>query len=467
MYRIFLAFVMILFTTVSFSQLQLPSFFGDNMVLQQKSMTSVWGKDVPNSTVVITGSWNERAATNTDKEGNWHVKLATPEAGGPYTLTIYGSEKIVLKNVLIGEVWICSGQSNMEMPVKGNRNQPVNGSDEAIANAKNNNIRLFNVDKKASLVPLNDVSGKWAVTKPQTVKDFSAVAYFFGKALNDSLNVPIGLISVAWGSSKVEAWMDEKTISEFKNIEIEKEIPLEKPQKSPVFIYNGMIHPLQGFTIKGFIWYQGEGNRQNAKEYANLFPAMISQWRNQWGQGDLPFYFVQIAPFGKDAKIPVGALLRESQLKTMQKVTNTGMVVTMDIGDCEVIHPPDKKQVGERLAYWALAKSYGMDSISYSGPLYKKMIKAEKGRVILYFDHSDNGLSSFDNPLTGFEVAGMDKVFYPAIAEINDDGTVTVFSKQVKQPEAVRYGFRNCPTGTLFNTQGLPASPFRTDNWER
>ncbi|WP_169516000.1 sialate O-acetylesterase [Gaetbulibacter saemankumensis] len=429
-------------------------------------MSSIWGKDVPNSRVLITCSWNKSLATNTDKEGNWNVKIATPQAGGPYTLTIEGSQKIVLKNVLIGEVWFCSGQSNMEMPLRGYANQPITGSKEAIANANNKNIRLFNVARKASLTPLNDVSGKWVVTQPQTVKDFSAVSYFFGKTLNDTLNVPIGLICAAWGASKIEAWMDEETILKFKNIKIEKEIPVAKPQRSPFFIYNGMIHPLQGFTIRGFIWYQGEGNRPNAKEYASLFPAMINQWRTQWGQGRLPFYFVQIAPFGKESKIPVGALLRESQLKTLQKVPNTGMAVTMDIGDCEMIHPPDKRTVGERLAYWALAKDYNIEGISYSGPLYKKMTKAKNGKVILYFDYSENGLSSFGNSLTGFEVAGFDRVFYPAIAEINNDGTVTVFSKQVKQPIAVRYGFKNCPEGTLFNTNGLPASPFRTDNWE-
>lgn len=461
-----LSLFIILFANVSLAQMQIPSFFSDNMVLQQKTKASIWGEDTPNTKVVVFSSWEERVETLADNKGKWKVKLTTPQAGGPYTVTIEGSEKVVLKNVLIGEVWICSGQSNMEMPLKGFKNQPIIGSEEAIANAKNNNIRLFNVERKASLIPLNDVSGKWNVAQPQTVQDFSAVAYFFGQKLHDSLNVPIGLISTVWGSSKIEAWMDEKTISEFKNIEIEKEIPLEKPQRSPVFVYNAMIHPLQGFTIKGFIWYQGEGNRQNAKEYADLFPAMIRQWRNQWGQGDLPFYFVQIAPFGKESKIPFGALLRESQAKTLQKVTNTGMVVTMDIGDCEFIHPPDKQPVGERLAFWALAKSYDMDGISYSGPLYKKMIKTENGKVILYFDYSDNGLSDFGNPLTGFEVAGLDRVFYPAMAEINDDGTITVFSNQVKQPEAVRYGFKNCPTGTLFNTQGLPASPFRTDNWE-
>ncbi|GAA4813991.1 sialate O-acetylesterase [Litoribaculum gwangyangense] len=430
-------------------------------------MTSVWGKDAPNNKVIISGSWNKSVVTNTDREGKWHVKLATPEAGGPYTLTIEGSEKIVLKNVLIGEVWICSGQSNMEMPLKGFKNQPVHGSEEVIANASKNKIRLFNVDRKASLVPLNDVSGKWTVAQPQTAKDFSAVAHFFGKTLHDSLNnVPIGLISVAWGASKVEAWMDEKTITKFKNIEIEKEIPKEKPQRAPVFVYNGMIHPLKGFTIKGFIWYQGEGNRENAKEYADLFPAMIRQWRNQWGHGDLPFYFVQIAPFGKESRIPVGALVRESQLKTLQNVRNTGMAVTMDIGDCEFIHPPNKRQVGERLAYWALSKTYDMKDIIFSGPLYKKMIKTENGKIVLYFDYVDDGLSNFGHPLTGFEVAGRDRVFYPAIAEINEDNTVTVFSELVKQPEAVRYGFKNCPTGTLFNSQGLPASPFRTDNWE-
>ncbi|MDF1548972.1 MAG: sialate O-acetylesterase [Bacteroidales bacterium] len=434
------------------------------MVLQQKTMASVWGTDKPNTSITITGSWDESATTKTDKAGKWKVKLKTPEAGGPYFLTIEGSNKVVLKNVLIGEVWICAGQSNMEMPLKGYNNQPVNGSNEAILNATNSNIRLFTIERNPSLVPAEDVSGKWLVSNPQNAKDFSAVGYFFGEKINSLLNVPVGLISIVWGASRVETWMDEETLSEFKEIEIPKEIPKEYPQHSPTLLYNGMIHPLQGYSTKGFIWYQGESNITKANQYVKLFPAMINQWRNQWQQGTLPFYYVQIAPFKYWGNTPV--YLREAQLKCLPLIQKAGMVVTMDIGDCDFIHPPEKRVIGERLALWALAKDYNFEGIAYSGPLYKKFEITEDGKIDIYFDYCPLGLTSYGLPITGFEIAGEDKVFYPATATINENRTVTVFSEKVAKPLAVRYGFIPCPKGTLFNVEGLPASPFRTDEWK-
>ena len=455
-----LTVLLILLVTLSFSQVVLPALFSDNMVLQQKSMASVWGKDKPLQAITVTGNWSTSITTQTDKDGKWQVKIKTPEAGGPYTLTIKGSTEIVLKNVLIGEVWLCSGQSNMEMPLKGFKDQPVNGSEEAIANAANFNIRLFTVGRQVSLTPKDDVSGSWMVANPETVKDFSAVAYFFGKKIHEATKVPIGLINSSYGASTVEAWMDEQTLSGIKKIELAKEVPKESPQRSPTLLYNGMLYPLQGYSIKGFIWYQGEGNRVNADEYYSLFSAMIKQWRTQWKQGDLPFYFVQIAPYNyTNGKI---SIVREAQLKTMQNVKNTGMAVTLDIGKCDFIHPLEKQIVGERLAYWALAKTYGIDGISYSGPVFRNMKNSREGKVTLYFDYSRNGLTTFGKALSGFEVAGEDNIFHPATAEIKDGKTVVVYSDSVKNPNAVRYAFGNCPEGTLFNEEGLPASPFST-----
>lgn len=462
--RLALIVIFFLCANNSYSQIKLPAFFADNMVLQQKSMASVWGTDEPNTNISIKGNWNESATTKTDKNGKWKVKVKTPEAGGPYSLTIEGSDTLVLENVLIGEIWICAGQSNMEMPLKGYNNQPVNGSNEAILNSTNSNIRLFTVERNASLTPVEDVSGEWLIANPQTAKDFSAVGYFYGRKINSLLNVPVGLISIVWGASRVEAWMDQETLSEFDDIEIANEIPGEYPQHSPALLYNGMIHPLQSYSAKGFIWYQGESNITEAYQYLKLFPAMIKQWRNQWQQGKLPFYFVQIAPFKYWGNNPV--YLREAQLKSMQLVEKTGMVVTLDIGDCDFIHPPEKRIVGERLAYWALSKDYNFKGIACSGPVYKEFEITKEGKINLYFDECPNGLSSFGMPLSGFEIAGEDKVFYPAIAEINENRTVTVFSDKVINPVAARYAFIPCPTGTLFNIEGLPASPFRTDDWQ-
>ncbi|GAA4282178.1 sialate O-acetylesterase [Gaetbulibacter aestuarii] len=442
----------------------MPSIFDDNMVLQRHDHVSVWGTDRPNTLIKVSGSWDEEATVRSGNSGEWKVKIKTPEAGGPYTLTVEGSTKKIFKDVLIGEVWLCSGQSNMEMPLKGYKNQPIIGSNEAILNATNNQIRLFNVKRRASLEPLNNVAGSWEKSNPLTAKEFSAVAYFFGNKINELLNVPIGLINTSWGSSNIESWMDKETLSEYKIIEDLKEVPEDKPQKSPYLLYNGMLHPLQNFTLKGFIWYQGEANRFNAEEYSKLFPAMIQQWRSQWNQGDLPFYFVQIAPFGY--KGMNAGYLREAQLKTMLTVNNTGMAVSLDAGDCNRIHPAQKRKVGERLAYWALSKNYGFDGITFLGPVYEKMDITNDGKIKLYFKFSENGFLPINETQTGFQIAGPNKIFYPAKAVINRDGTISVFSEEVPNPVAVRYAFESCPEATLFNTAGLPASSFRTDDWD-
>jgi len=436
------------------------------MVLQRNTTVTLWGWADACEKVNIKTSWLKGLVkVEADKEGNWRINVKTTDSKAPQIIKIQGkTSKIVLNNVLFGEVWLCSGQSNMEMPVKGYTNQPVNGSHEAILNSANNNIRLFTVNRNASLIPVDDVSGEWLIANQKSVQDFSAVGYFFGKKLNTLLDIPIGLIHTSWGASKVEAWMDEETLAEFKKIEPVKEIPKEFPQHAPALLYNGMLHPLQNYAIKGVVWYQGESNIAKADEYLKLFPAMVEQWRNQWKQGKLPFYYVQIAPFKYWGDDPV--YLREAQLKCMSFIENSGMVVTLDIGDCEFIHPPEKCIVGDRLAYWALVKDYNFEGLACSGPLYKKFEITRDGKINLFFDDCPNGLASFGRQLTGFEIAGEDKIFHPATATINENRTVAVFSEKVEKPVAVRYCFIHCPQGTLFNIEGLPASPFRTDDWK-
>ncbi|QNA46710.1 sialate O-acetylesterase [Lacibacter sediminis] len=449
----------------SFSQTRLPGMFSDNMVLQQQELASVWGIDKPGAKISVRGSWGNNATATTDANGHWKLKLQTPAAGGPYTLVIKGSKEISLKNVLIGEVWFCSGQSNMEMPVKGYNNQPVIGSNETILNSANDNIRFLNTPRSSSITPLYDVKGEWKVAGPATTGNFSATAYYFAKKIQSVLGVPVGIIQSAWGASTIESWMDKESLSAFKNKMIPATLPDSFPNRTPTILYNSMLHPYVGYTLKGVLWYQGEANRENANEYHALFTSMINSWRTQWQQGDFPFYFVQIAPF-EPGKINA-AFLREAQLQTMLSVKNTAMAVTMDIGERTVIHPAQKEQVGNRLAYWALAKDYNIKGIAFSGPVYKQLEKTTNGRLMLTFDYCEQGLSSFGKPLTDFEIAGEDKIFYPAQAMIRNDksGVLVVWNDAVKNPVSVRYAFKNWAEGSLFNTQGLPASSFRTDNW--
>ena len=456
----FIALFSMVFETVH-GQIQLPSFISDGMVLQQQTSAPLWGNDKPGTTVKLEGSWGESASTKTNKEGKWSAKINTPAAGGPYTLIISGSETKTLNDVMVGEVWLCSGQSNMQMEMKGLNNQPINSGNEEILYSANKNIRVFTGKRTPSTTPMDDIEGSWQSARPATTKDFSAVAYFFGKSIHKVLDVPIGLIVTSWGGSTAEAWVDDHIIEKFEGLEVAREVPEKAVQQAPTLLYNGMVHPFLPYAIKGAIWYQGESNSWRADEYQELFPALINDWRDHWGQGKFPFYFVQLAPWGYNSTN--SAFLREAQLFSMQNTENTGMAVTMDIGDCENIHPPEKKKVGDRLALWALAKTYNLEGFVYSGPVYKEMKKSEDGGIVLSFEHHGIGLTSFGKELTGFTIAGSDKVFVPANARINPDKTVTVWSEKVRAPEAVRYAFDNCTAGTLFNMAGLPASSFRTD----
>ena len=663
MYKIQSRLLAILFLFVfqvgNAQDLKLPAIFSDNMVLQQKTNTPVWGWNAPGKEVQVTGSWNNKTVKAVaDNSGKWMLKLSTPVAGGPYTLLIKSEKSITFQNVMIGEVWVCSGQSNMEMPMSGWTNTPVLNSDSTIKQAsKYPNIRLFNLHKKISESPLSDCTGHWAQSSPETVATFSAAGYFFGLELYKRLNIPVGLIMTAWGGTPSEAWTSSDFISKYdefkplivrltdknrnrndslnylkamadwqsqvgvanqnftgttqkwmtndlndadwtkvvipagwksdeklsnyvgvvwfrKSIEIPKEwlgkdlsvelgpiddmdeswindyrvgadmganhwnvprkyklpaaqvkagqnvivvrvinymgqggingtpsqlkiypvqegdtkaislagewkykmdsglanIPVVPQNRNefdanyPSSLFNGMINPLIPFAIKGAIWYQGESNVYDPKLYGQIFPEMVKCWRTKWGQGDFPFYYVQIAPYDY-GKTSNSELLREAQLHALKTIPNSGMAVTMDIGTIKNIHPPDKETVGKRLANWAIAENYGIKGVTYSGPIYKSMM-LEADEVRIYFDYAKNGLEARGGELINFEIAGRDRKFVPAMALI-ENNTVVVSSLKVPDPVAVRYCWSNTATVNLYNVEGLPASSFRTDDWDK
>ncbi len=466
-YRTTISAIILLFTaSLVMAEVKLPAIFGDNMVLQQQTETAIWGKATAASTVRITTSWNKKSYTGrAGNDGNWKIRISTPTAGGPYSLTISDGNAITLKNVMIGEVWVCSGQSNMEMPMKGYRNQPVLGSNEYITFSENNNIRLITVPKKVSYVPMDDFEGSWTASDPETVSRFSATAYFFGLMLNKALDVPVGLIHTSWGGTRIEPWISEEGCRNFDFITLsdmagKSEAP--SPQ-TPTVLYNAMINPIAGYGLRGAIWYQGESNRNQPDQYQKLMPALADNWRLKWAHGDFPMYFVQIAPFDYGPEGLNSAFLREAQLKASAEGKNMGMACLMDCGEKDCIHPANKKAAGERLALQALVKTYGKKGLACDGPVLKEM-KIEGSQVVLTFDNAANGLTSFGKGLSCFEIAGNNKRFYPAEAFISSTG-ITLFSHSVVQPVAVRYAFKDFITGDLFNTEGLPASSFRTDNW--
>ncbi len=460
----FILLLFLIWMNFSFGNIWLPSILSDNMVLQQNSTATIWGWTTATSeTITVTGSWNNETVTIKAHQGVWSVKLPTPVAGGPYTVTIQGHEEIILSNILIGEVWICSGQSNMEwIPKMGLLN-----ADEEIKNADYPNIRFFTVKKHIASSPQDDTPGNWLTCSPETMKYFSSVAYFFGRKLHKNLSTPIGLINSSWGGTNVEVWMPEEILEQDENLlkSVDKIKELPYWPKDPELAYNAMIHPIIKFDIAGAIWYQGESNRPNANSYYKIFPLMIDSWRKAWDK-ELPFYFVQIAPFNyyKSQKNIEAAVVRDAQLHTMMTVINTGMAVTNDIGELDNIHPKNKQEVGRRLALWALAKTYGVKGLEFSGPVYKSM-EIKKNKISIHFDHVGNGLIKKGKNLNEFFIAGVDKKFYPAKAKIKGN-TIVVSSSKVKEPLAVRFAFSDKALPNLFNESGLPASAFRTDNWE-
>ena len=454
----------------------LPEILSDHAVLQQQTEVNLWGKATPNTTVSVTPSWNNRTITaRSDAEGKWQVSIQTPAADfTPHSIEFSDGEITRIQNILIGEVWFCSGQSNMEMPLNGFWNCPIEHANETIATSGEwNAIRMATIPKTGALTPQEHVAGSWKESNPFNAPYFSATAFNFARMLHRVLRVPVGIISCAWGGSRVEGWLPREVVEGFRDVDLKKEI--KKPEKgkewdyyTPTVMYNGMLKPLQRYTIRGFLWYQGESNIFNYQFYAPMMTAMVQLWRNVWEAPDMPFYYVQIAPYKYENSRNTGAaLLREAQVEALKTIPNSGIVPTTDIGDEFCIHPPQKDVVGLRLATLALTKTYGIRRLPSNGPTMTKVDYADK-KAIVTFDNAPAGLFPTFSELEGFEIAGADKKFYPAKAKIvGRTNTVEVWSEEVAQPIAVRYAFRNYVGNiTLRNTFGLSAFPFRTDTWD-
>lgn len=477
-------------------EVRLPGILSSHMVLQRDRPIHIWGWSNPGEKVSVEFHGASRDVTG-DSVGNWSAFLPPESAGGPFQLMVASSNKIVLDDILIGDVWFASGQSNMEFPLKGWDGAPMKNSAQEIASAAQPQIRLLFIPHKAADFPLFNREASWKVCTPATVAGFSAVAYLFGRELNAREHVPIGLIDSTWGGTVVEAWMSLEAISADAGLmpvfatrahmmqtedEVAAILAKEKREDvaaqqagqpapkhvwhpgpeswAPAALFNGMIAPLTPYTIKGVIWYQGESNSRQAfaPMYAKLFPAMIADWREHWREGNFPFLFVQISSY---TSVPSEnwPIIREAQRRTLW-VSNTAMAVTIDAGDPDNVHPADKQTVAARLALAARALAYG-ENVEYSGPAFRQATP-ESDSVRVWFDHAANGLVAKGASLQGFEIAGEDGHFVTATARI-DGNTVLVSNPQVTAPKCVRYGWSNAPTVNLFNSDGLPASPFTSE----
>jgi sialate O-acetylesterase len=466
MKRFIIPFLLLICIVYSFlgvvADVHLPAIIGNHMVLQQNSNVKIWGWCDPSEHIKINTAW-DTAGYNTvgNPDGKWSITIKTPAAGGPYTITLQGSNKIVLEDILTGEVWDCSGQSNMELDY----NSGLKEYSTDVENAVNKNIRLFHIPRLSADYPQDDTKGEWVVCNPEDVRKFSMAGYYFGRRLQDVLSVPVGLIEASWGGTPAEAWTPKNAIDS-NSILKEAADKLTPVPWGPVRVaatYNAMIYPLTKFVIAGVIWYQGEANVDEASTYQSLFSTMITSWRKAW-QIDFPFYFVQIAPYAGYSNSMVAAILKEAQNKTAA-LPKTGVVVVNDlVTDINDIHPKNKKDVGIRLANYALADTYGKKGIAYRSPMFKNM-KIEKGKIRIYFENADNGLVAKGDTIKEFYIAGADKTFMPATAKI-DGNTVVVWNKNIKDPKAVRFGFTSSSMPNLFSKEGLPANIFRTDDWD-
>lgn len=460
--KISILLLFVLLQVVSFrltAEIRLPAILGSHMVLQQKSEVNLWGWCAPSEKIFVKTSWDTTKYVTTGTSGaKWNLKIKTPSAGGPFTIII--NEKTVLEDIMIGEVWVCSGQSNMEW----SGTQKLKQSLDEAPDANNRKIRFFYVQKSTADYPQEDLNAGWKVCSPEEMVRFSAIGYFFGKKIQKDLNVPVGLINTNWGGTPAEVWTPKEVIEQD---QILKDASLKlKPSNGwpikPGSVYAAMIAPLTNFRIAGAIWYQGESNTQNYSSYSRLMSRMIGAWREAWGIS-FPFYYVQIAPFAY-GNYNVGALIKEQQTNSLS-ISKTGMAVIHDlVDDVNNIHPVKKIEVADRLANLALADYYGVKGLIYKYPMYRGMI-IEKNKIRILFDNLDSGLMATAKDLNEFYIAGADKNFLFASAKI-EGKTVVVWNKSVKEPVAVRFGFSNTSIPNLFSKEGMPVNMFRTDNWE-
>lgn len=480
------AVALISMATYAAGDVFLPSIFGDHMVIQRNAELTIWGQAKPYETVKISNTWNkETPSVLVTREGYWSLKLHTPDAGGPYSITVQGYNTIVINDVLVGEVWLASGQSNMEFTsqwihnfakdIRDGKMTKTFDPDKAEAEidaeiqaADHPQIRFFTVAQIQGKTPQNDVKGQWVVCTPETMKNFSLAAYYFGRRLNAELEVPVGLINSSWGGTPADVWtpadamLSDPVLAKFAK---ERDKETWGPY-APGVLYNAMISPLAPFKIAGMIWNQGEenvGENRGDLIYDRLFSTMVKCWRTQWGY-DFPVFYVQLPPYRYDSANPAanrGAVLRDQQRKSLDLIPNSAMIVISDIAEVDNIHPIDKVTVGERLAVWALNRVYHVTDEIPCGPLYKSMT-IEGGAIRITFDYAEGLKSADGQPLNDFEIAGTDNVYHPATATI-DNETVVVKSSEVKEPKNVRFAWTNISIPNLESETGLPASTFTTE----
>ncbi len=471
--RIILIILVLLCTNISvFAKVELPSIFADGMVLQQRSDVAIWGKATPDEKITITPDWDgKRYRVVAQSDSTWRVKIATPEGSyAKHSIKIKSKEEVEINDVLIGEVWLCSGQSNMAMTMRGYRHQGIEGASKDILYSKNPYLRQYRLAEVSSVVQNYDCPGVWTSADPNTTIDFSATAYYFGRAMQAALDLPIAVIDCSWGGSTIESWISERGLKEFPDKKI-PEPTLKKwgKNRTPTVLYNGMVNSIVGYGIKGAIWYQGESNRLSYDRYADYFKAMHNDWEQRWSIGEFPIYAVQIAPYGgyDTMKGINSAFMRETQLNISLTQENTGLAIILDCGMTNCIHPPKKYIAGERLSLVALAKSYGYDNVEYEAPLYNR-VEFDGDEAEVYFDNAELGFvyKPVDD-YTGFEIAGSDQIFHPAKASITKNQSIIVSSDLVPEPKAVRYAFKNYVEATVFGVNGLPVSSFRTDDWDQ
>ena len=477
---LFLFFCLFFHTFLLAARVTMGPLQGDGMVLQQNSQVKLWGRTAPQRRISLKGSWNgKKVVVRSDENGRFEAWLNTGEGSFDYhTIEVNDGDKMTIRDVQIGEVWLCSGQSNMEMPLHGFGSCPVENSAQYIAEAGKykDKLHFCFVSWSPQPEPSDTVTALWQNCTPLTARDFCAVGYFFGIRLVETLNVPVGIINSSLGATRVEGWTPQEIVKDYPEQDLNaqeiKTCNTVKPGRNvnralPIVFYNGMIHPLEGYTLKGFLWYQGEANINEPYTYADRFARMVEAWRSRWRLGDLPFYYVEICPYdyywAKDKN--TAPLLREAQFRVQNQLPNMGMVCTNDlVKDYEywAIHPCMKKEIGDRLCYWALGNTYKIPGIDYRYPEYESM-EIKKDQVILTFKNAESGFNRRVD-IQGFEVAGKDSVWHKASnVGVYDSDRLSVKSNEVKEPIAVRYCFQSWMPGNLKGNNGLPIIPFRTD----